>query len=382
MTAIYYDDDADLALIRRRTVAVLGFGSQGHAHALNLRDSGVDVRVGLPEASGSRARAEEAGFRILTPADACAEADLVVVLTPDTVQRQLYEQDIAPHLLAGDALFFSHGFNIRFGLIAPPSGLDVVMVAPKGPGHLVRREYTNGRGVPCLVAVETDPSGHAKELALSYAKAIGGTRAGVLQTTFAEETETDLFGEQAVLCGGAAALVTAGFDTLVEAGYQPEIAYFECLHELKLIVDLHVRGRLVQDEVVVLGHGRVRRLHARSAGRQRRCPRGGAQDPGGGARRDVRPSAPCRGGVGPSPLRPDEGGRSQPPDRGRRRATALPDGLDARAVTVAAISAQAGSALRSTSSARRRRAVRAAVVDGTASRRSTLLLVARSVRAH
>ncbi len=244
MTAIYYDDDADLALIRRRTVAVLGFGSQGHAHALNLRDSGVDVRVGLPEASGSRARAEEAGFRILTPADACAEADLVVVLTPDTVQRQLYEQDIAPHLLAGDALFFSHGFNIRFGLIAPPSGLDVVMVAPKGPGHLVRREYTNGRGVPCLVAVETDPSGHAKELALSYAKAIGGTRAGVLQTTFAEETETDLFGEQAVLCGGAAALVTAGFDTLVEAGYQPEIAYFECLHELKLIVDLMYEGGL------------------------------------------------------------------------------------------------------------------------------------------
>jgi ketol-acid reductoisomerase len=241
---IYYDDDADLAVIRGRKVAVLGYGSQGHAHALSLRDSGVDVRIGLPETSKSRAAAEAEGLRVLTPSDACAEADLVMVLTPDTTQRGLYADAIAPNLNDGDALFFAHGFNIRFGYITPPAGVDVCMVAPKGPGHLVRRQYVDGRGVPCLVAVEQDATGSAEKLALSYAKGIGGTRAGALKTTFTEETETDLFGEQAVLCGGATALVQAGFETLVEAGYQPEVAYFECLHELKLIVDLMYEGGL------------------------------------------------------------------------------------------------------------------------------------------
>jgi ketol-acid reductoisomerase len=243
---IYYDDDADLALIRARKVAVLGYGSQGHAHALSLRDSGVDVRIGLPETSTSRAAAEAEGLRVLAPSDACREADLVMVLAPDTVQRSLYAEAIAPNLSDGDALFFAHGFNIRFGYITPPAGIDVAMVAPKGPGHLVRRQYVDGRGVPCLVAVDQDASGDALALALSYAKGIGGTRAGALQTTFTEETETDLFGEQAVLCGGATALVQAGFETLVEAGYQPEVAYFECLHELKLIVDLMYEGGMAK----------------------------------------------------------------------------------------------------------------------------------------
>ncbi len=241
---ISYDDDADLALISSRKVAVLGYGSQGHAHALSLHDSGVDVRVGLLPQSQSRSKAEAAGLRVLDPAAACAEADLVMVLAPDTAQRRLYAEAIAPSLQEGDALFFGHGFNIRYDLIKPPAGVDVAMVAPKGPGHLVRRQFVDGRGVPCLVAVEQDASGHAWELALSYAKAIGGTRAGALRTTFTEETETDLFGEQAVLCGGASALVQAGFETLTEAGYQPEVAYFECLHELKLIVDLMYEGGL------------------------------------------------------------------------------------------------------------------------------------------
>ncbi len=244
MAEIYYDDDADLSLITARKVAVLGYGSQGHAHALSLRDSGVDVRVGLPEGSASRAKAEQQGLRVVTPAEAAAEADVVMILAPDTVQRRLYEQDVAPHLQDGDALFFGHGLNIRFGLITPPAGVDVAMVAPKGPGHLVRRQFVDGRGVPCLVAVEQDASGSALPLALAYAKGIGGTRAGVLRTTFTEETETDLFGEQAVLCGGASALVQAGFEVLTEAGYQPEVAYFECLHELKLIVDLMYEGGL------------------------------------------------------------------------------------------------------------------------------------------
>jgi ketol-acid reductoisomerase len=242
MAEIYYDDDADLSLIQSKKVAVLGFGSQGHAHALSLRDSGVDVRVGLPEGSKSRAKAEQGGLRVVTPAEAAAEADVIMILAPDTVQRKLYEADVAPNLQDGDALFFGHGLNIRFGLITPPAGVDVAMVAPKGPGHLVRRQFVDGRGVPCLVAVEQDASGTALQLALSYAKGIGGTKAGVLRTTFTEETETDLFGEQAVLCGGASALVQTGFEVLIEAGYQPEVAYFECLHELKLIVDLMYEG--------------------------------------------------------------------------------------------------------------------------------------------
>ena len=236
--SIYYDADADLALLEGRKVAVLGYGSQGHAHALNLKDSGIDVRIGLREGSRSWAKAEEAGLRVLPTADAVKEADLIMVLLPDTEQARVYERDIAPNLEERDSLAFAHGFNIHFGQITPPEGVDVWMIAPKGPGHLVRRTYEEGGGVPCLVAVASDATGKAKEIALAYAKGIGGTRAGVLDTTFEEETETDLFGEQVVLCGGTTALVQAGFQTLIDAGYQPEIAYFECLHELKLIVDL------------------------------------------------------------------------------------------------------------------------------------------------
>ncbi len=238
MAKLYYEKDADPSLIQGRKVAVLGYGSQGHAHALNLAESGVDVRVGLRDGSSSARKAEEAGLRVLPTAQAVEEADVIMVLLPDTEQAAVYEADIAPHLRQGDALLFAHGFNVRFGQIAAPAGVDVAMVAPKGPGHLVRRTYTEGGGVPSLVAVAQDASGKAHDLALSYAHAIGATRAGVLDTTFAEETETDLFGEQVVLCGGLSALVQAGFETLVGAGYQPESAYFECLHELKLIVDL------------------------------------------------------------------------------------------------------------------------------------------------
>src|SRR5690349_16077736 len=239
---VYYDDDADLSLLEGRKVAVIGYGSQGHAHALSLRDSGVDVRVGLPEGSKSRAKAEEQGLRVVTPAEAAAEADVIMVLAPDTAQRKLYAEAIEPNLTDGKALFFGHGLNIRYELISPPPNVDVCMVAPKGPGHLVRRQFVDGKGVPCLVAIEQDASGNALALALAYAKGIGGTRAGVIRTTFKEETETDLFGEQAVLCGGASALVQTGFEVLTEAGYAPEIAYFECLHELKLIVDLMYEG--------------------------------------------------------------------------------------------------------------------------------------------
>lgn len=246
MAQMYYDDDADLSIIQQRKVAVIGYGSQGHAHALSLRDSGVDVRVGLQEGSRSRAKAEAEGLRVVTPAEAAAEADLIMLLTPDHVQRHVYSEAIAPNLQDGDALFFGHGFNIRFDYIQPPAGVDVAMVAPKGPGHLVRREYVDGRGVPVLVAVENDATGKAWDLALAYAKGIGGLRAGGIRTTFTEETETDLFGEQAVLCGGVSRLVQQGFETLTEAGYQPEVAYFECLHELKLIVDLMYEGGIAK----------------------------------------------------------------------------------------------------------------------------------------
>ena len=244
---IYYDDDADLSIIQGRKVAVIGYGSQGHAHALSLRDSGVDVRIGLPEGSKSRQKAADEGLRVVTPAEASAEADVIMILAPDTKQRFIYAESIAPNLKAGDAIFFGHGFNIRYGLITPPSDVDVAMVAPKGPGHLVRRQFVDGKGVPCLIAVEQNPSGGAKELALAYAAAIGGARAGVIETTFTEETETDLFGEQAVLCGGMAALVQTGFEVLTEAGYAPEVAYFECLHELKLIVDLMYEGGIANE---------------------------------------------------------------------------------------------------------------------------------------
>jgi ketol-acid reductoisomerase len=243
---MFYDDDADLSLIQGKKVAVIGYGSQGHAHSLSLRDSGVDVRIGLQPGSKSRAKAEAEGLKVMTPAEAAAEADVVVILAPDQHQRKLYADEIASNLEAGNTLVFGHGFNIRFGFITPPSDVDVFMVAPKGPGHLVRREYVDGRGVPVLVAVEQDASGDAWPLALSYAKGIGGLRAGGIKTTFTEETETDLFGEQAVLCGGASQLIMYGFETLTEAGYQPEVAYFECLHELKLIVDLMYEGGIAK----------------------------------------------------------------------------------------------------------------------------------------
>jgi ketol-acid reductoisomerase len=241
---MYYDDDADLGLLQGKTVAVIGYGSQGHAHARNLAESGVAVVVGLYEGSPSRTAAEEAGLEVASVADAAKRADVVMILLPDQTQARVYREEIAPGLQAGNALFFAHGFNIHFAQIEPPADVDVCMVAPKGPGHLVRRVYTEGGGVPCIVAVHQDASGSARDLALAYAKGIGGTRAGVIETTFEEETETDLFGEQAVLCGGAAAQVQTGFEVLVEAGYQPEIAYFECLHELKLIVDLMYEGGL------------------------------------------------------------------------------------------------------------------------------------------
>ncbi|GHF64042.1 ketol-acid reductoisomerase [Amycolatopsis bartoniae] len=243
---IFYDDDADLSIIQGRKVAVIGYGSQGHAHALSLRDSGVDVRIGLPEGSKSRAKAEEEGLRVLTPAEASKEADVIMILAPDTKQRFIYAEDIEPNLKDGDAIFFGHGFNIHFDLIKPPANVDVAMVAPKGPGHLVRRQFVDGKGVPCLIAVAQDPTGGAQALALSYAAAIGGARAGVIKTSFKEETETDLFGEQVVLCGGTTALVQNGFEVLTEAGYAPEMAYFEVLHELKLIVDLMYEGGIAR----------------------------------------------------------------------------------------------------------------------------------------
>ena len=246
MAELFYDDDADLSIIQSKKVAVIGYGSQGHAHSLNLRDSGVDVTVGLREGSASRAKAENEGLKVASVADAVREADVVVILAPDQVQRIVYRDEIEPNLKDGAALVFGHGFNIRFGYIKPAAGHDVLMVAPKGPGHLVRREYVDGRGVPVIVAVEQDASGSAWDLALSYAKAIGGLRAAGIKTTFTEETETDLFGEQAVLCGGVSQLIQYGFETLTEAGYQPEVAYFEVLHELKLIVDLIFEGGITK----------------------------------------------------------------------------------------------------------------------------------------
>ncbi|MBP3192639.1 ketol-acid reductoisomerase [Natronogracilivirga saccharolytica] len=239
---LYYDNDADLSILKDKTVAVLGYGSQGHAHALNLHESGVSVVVGLRKGSKSWKKAESDGLEVLETADAAARADVVMVLLPDEKQQEIYESDIKPNLKSGNALVFAHGFNIHFNQIVPPENIGVFMVAPKGPGHLVRRVYTEGAGVPCLFAIHQDPDGNIRDLALAYAKGIGGTRAGVIETTFEEETETDLFGEQAVLCGGMTELVNTGFDVLVKAGYKPEIAYFECLHEMKLIVDLMYEG--------------------------------------------------------------------------------------------------------------------------------------------
>ncbi len=246
MARMYYDEDANLDLLARKTVAIIGYGSQGHAHALNLKDSGMNVIVGLYPGSKSVAKAEAAGLTVKNVADAAGAADLIMILLPDEVQKTIYKNEIEPHLEEGNVLAFAHGFNIHFGQVVPPSHIDVVMVAPKGPGHLVRRTYEQGQGVPCLFAVYQDASGQARDRAMAYAKGIGGTRGGILETTFREETETDLFGEQTVLCGGLSALIKAGFETLVEAGYQPELAYFECLHEVKLIVDLIVEGGLAK----------------------------------------------------------------------------------------------------------------------------------------
>ena len=242
MAKMFYEKDTNLGLLQGKKVAVIGFGSQGHAHALNLHESGVDVVVGLYEGSKSWDKVKEAGLEVATTAEAAKKADIIMILVPDEKQAKLYREEIAPYLEEGNALVFAHGFNIHFKQIVPPSNVDVFMIAPKGPGHMVRRTYTEGSGVPCLVAVEQDYSGKAKEIALAYANGIGGARAGVLETTFKDETETDLFGEQAVLCGGVTALIKAGFETLVEAGYAPENAYFECMHEMKLIVDLMYQG--------------------------------------------------------------------------------------------------------------------------------------------
>ncbi|WP_374111835.1 ketol-acid reductoisomerase [Phormidium yuhuli] len=244
MARMYYDQDANLDRLADKTVAIIGYGSQGHAHALNLKDSGVNVIVGLYPGSKSAPKAKDAGLTVYPVAEAAEKADLIMILLPDEVQKTVYKQEIEPNLKEGDVLAFAHGFNIHFGQVVPPENVDVVMIAPKGPGHLVRRTYEQGEGVPCLFAVYQDASGQARDRAMAYAKGIGGTRAGILETSFREETETDLFGEQAVLCGGLSALIKAGFETLIEAGYQPELAYFECLHEVKLIVDLVVEGGL------------------------------------------------------------------------------------------------------------------------------------------
>ena len=319
MAVMFYDRDADLNLIKSRKVAVIGYGSQGHAHALNLKDSGVDVRVGLHEGSKSRAAAEAAGLTVASPAAVSEWADVIMVLVPDTSQSQLYTEAIAPHLKPGKTLMFAHGFNIRFGWVVPPKDVDVTMIAPKSPGHRVRELYVEGAGTPALLAVHQDASGQARALALSYGKGIGVTRAGVIQTTFAEETETDLFGEQAVLCGGVSALVKAGFETLVEAGYQPEIAYFECLHELKLIVDLIYRGGLNYMRYSVSDTAE----HGDYTGGPRVVTRtdeaGAAQDAGRGAGWDLRQGLDGRA-RGRSPVvRRDAQGRALSPDRAGRR---------------------------------------------------------------
>jgi len=246
MARMYYDEDANLDYLKGKTVAVIGYGSQGHAHALNAKDTGANVVIGLYKGSRSIDKAEAEGLAVKSVGDAVAEADLIMILLPDEAQKEIFEAEIRPNLSAGKVLAFAHGFNIHFSQVVPPSDIDVIMVAPKGPGHLVRRQYQEGKGVPCLFAVYQDATGNARDIAMAYAKAIGGTRAGILETSFREETETDLFGEQVVLCGGLTALIKSGFETLVEAGYQPELAYFECLHEVKLIVDLIVEGGLAK----------------------------------------------------------------------------------------------------------------------------------------
>ena len=328
MANVYYEKDADPSIIAGRKVAILGYGSQGHAHALNLKDSGVDVRVGLREGSSSAAKAAEAGLRVVDVATASAEADVIMILLPDTEIGPVYDAEVAPNLSDGDALFFAHGFNVRFGYVKAPVGVDVAMVAPKGPGHLVRRTYTEGGGVPCLIAVAQDATGKAKELALSYADAIGGTRAGVLETTFEEETETDLFGEQVVLCGGLSALVQAGFETLVDAGYQPESAYFECLHELKLIVDLMYEQGISGMRYSISDHGRVRRPHSRPPHHQRDGEGRDEEDPRRDQERRLRRGVHRRGPGRWRQLRGAAHRRQGAPDRTGRCGPARHDAVD------------------------------------------------------
>ena len=326
MARIYYDADADLKHLQGKKVAVIGYGSQGHAHALNLRDSGVSVVVGLPEGSRSRAKAQADGVTVLTPAAAAEAADIIMILTPDTGQAKLYRESIEKNLKPGKTLMFAHGFNIRFGTIVPPAGVDVSMIAPKAPGHRVREVFKEGQGTPALLAVHSDASGKAHQTALAYAKGLGCTRAGVIETTFAEETETDLFGEQAVLCGGVSALVKAGFETLTKAGYQPEIAYFECMHELKLIVDLMYRGGLLH-ALLDLGHGGARRLHGRRSPGDGRDAQGDGQDARGDPLGRVRQALDRGERGGPPLVRPSAQGRALAADRRGRGEAARDDPL-------------------------------------------------------
>ena len=324
---MFYDDDADLSIIQGRKVGVIGYGSQGHAHSLSLRDSGVEVKVGLKEGSKSRAKVTDQGLDVDTPAEVAKWADVIMLLAPDTAQADIFKNDIEPNLEDGNALFFGHGLNIHFDLIKPPANVTIGMVAPKGPGHLVRRQFVDGKGVPCLVAVEQDPKGEGQALTLSYAKGIGGTRAGVIKTTFKDETETDLFGEQAVLCGGTEELVKTGFDVMVEAGYAPELAYFEVLHELKLIVDLMYEGGIAQDELLGVRHRGVRRLPVGSAGHRRRHQEADGADPLRDPGRHLRQEAGGQRGGRQQAARGSAQAERRAPDRGDRQEAARPDEL-------------------------------------------------------
>ena len=327
---MYYEADADPSIIRDRKVAIIGYGSQGHAHALNLKESGVQVVVGLREGSSSKAKAEDAGLDVMSIADAAKWANVIMLTMPDTEQKATYEEFIKPHMRKGKALAFAHGFNIRFKRIRPPKTVDVIMIAPKGPGHLVRRTYTEGGGVPCLIAVHQDATGGAHALALSYAEAIGGARAGVIETTFAEETETDLFGEQAVLCGGLTALVQAGFDTLVEAGYQPEMAYFECLHEVKLIVDLMYEEGIAGMRYSISDTAEYGDVTRGPRIVNDRTKQGDAEDPQGDPVRQVRQGVGRRERERPGELQPAAQGRRGAPDRRGRRPAARHDAVPRR----------------------------------------------------